>query len=58
MGKPCTILDVIHETRRKIEERTKNMTPAEQTDYFNQRCEVAAKKYGFKIVASAKISNP
>jgi len=58
MGKPDTILDVIHETRRKIEERTKNMTPAEQTDYFNQRSEVAAKKYGFKIVASAKISNP
>jgi len=56
MGKPDTILDVIHETRRKIEERTKNMTPTEQTAYFNQRGEAAAKKYGFKIVASAKVT--
>jgi hypothetical protein len=30
------------------------MTPSEQTAYFNSRGEVAAQKYGFKIVASAK----
>jgi len=37
MKKPDTILDAIHETRRKIEENTRNMMPAEQTAYFNQR---------------------
>jgi len=30
------------------------MTVSERTAYFNQRGEAAAKKYGFKIVASAK----
>jgi len=30
------------------------MTALEQTMYFNSRGEVAAQKYGFKIVASAK----
>ena len=54
MKKPDTILDEIHATRRRIEERTKNMTPSEQTAYFNSRGEVAALKYGFKIIASAK----
>ena len=54
MRKPDTILDEIHATRRKIEERTKEMTPSEQTAYFNNRGEAAAKKYGFKVVASAK----
>ena len=54
MKKPDTILDEIHATRRRIEERTKNMTSSEQTAYFNNRGEIAAQKYGFKIVASAK----
>ncbi|MCL2615180.1 MAG: hypothetical protein FWD30_00265 [Dehalococcoidia bacterium] len=54
MKKSDTILDEIHATRHRIEEKTKNMTPSEQTLYFNQRSEVAAKKYGFKIIASAK----
>jgi hypothetical protein len=30
------------------------MTPSERTAYFNRRGEIAAQKYGFKIVASAK----
>ena len=54
MKKPDTILDEIHATRRKIDERTKDMTPAERTAYFNRRGEEAAKKYGFKVVQSAK----
>ena len=51
MKKPDTILDEIHAIRRKIDEKTKDMTATERTEYFNQRGEAAAKKYGFKIVA-------
>jgi len=54
MKKPDTILDEIHTTRRKLHEITKDMTSTERTAYFNQRAETAAKKYGFKIVSSAK----
>ena len=54
MRKPDTILDEIHATRRRIDERTENMTVSERTAYFNQRGEAAAKKYGFKLVANAK----
>ena len=54
MRKPDTILDEIHNTRRKIDEATKHMTATERTAYFNQRGEAAAKKYGFKRVASAR----
>ena len=54
MRKPDTILDEIHATRRKIEEKTKSMTVSERTAYFNQTGESAARKYGFKRVISAK----
>lgn len=54
MKNPDTILDEIHATRRKIDERTKDMTPAERTAYFNQRGEEVAKKYGLKVVQNAK----
>lgn len=54
MKKPDTIVDEVHATRRKIDEKTIDMTVSERTAYFNQRGEAAAKKYGFKIVASAK----
>lgn len=54
MKKPDTILDEIHTIRRQIDEKTKDMTPSERTEYFNRRGEVAAQKYGFKIVASVK----
>jgi hypothetical protein len=52
MRKPDTILDEVHEIRRRINERTKDMTPSERTAYFNRRGEEAAKKYGFKIATS------
>ncbi|MCL2150142.1 MAG: hypothetical protein FWH51_04340 [Dehalococcoidia bacterium] len=54
MRKQDTILDEIHETRRKIDEETKGMTSDEVTEYFNRIGEAAAKKYGFRRVASAK----
>jgi len=54
MRKPDTILDEIHEIRRKIEEETKYMSSSEQTAYFNRSGEDAAKKYGFRRIASAK----
>ena len=57
MRKPDTILDEIHATRRKIEERTKGMTASERTAYFNQVGEAAAKKYGLKRIASTKDKN-
>jgi len=49
MRKPDTIVDEIHEIRRRIAERTAGMTSAERAAYFNQRSEIAAKKYGFVI---------
>jgi len=53
MRKPDTILDEIHATRRKIEEKTKNMTVSERTAYFNQKGEAVAQKYGFKRITNA-----
>ena len=58
MKKPDTILDEIHAIRRKIDEKTKDLSASERTVYFNQRGEAAAKKYGFKIAASAKEALP
>ena len=55
MRKPDTILDEIHATRRKIEEKTKDMTVSERTAYFNQTGEASARKYGFKRVASQNL---
>jgi hypothetical protein len=49
MKKPDTILNEIHATRRRFEEITKDMTAAERTAYFNNRGEIAAQKYGFKV---------
>ena len=54
MRKPDTILDEIHAIRRRIDEKTKNMTASERTAYFNERGKAAAKRYGFKIIDSAK----
>ena len=48
MKKPDTILDEIHATRCKIDERTKDMTPTERTEYFNQRGAEAAKNTASK----------
>ena len=55
MKKPDTILDEIHATRSKIEEKIKNMAVSEQTAYFNRSGEAAAKKYGFRRIEKATI---
>ena len=57
MKKPDTILDEIHATRRRIDKEVKGMTASEQTAFFNQAGEAAAKKYGFHRVLSAKDNN-
>ncbi|MCL2201500.1 MAG: hypothetical protein FWB75_06000 [Oscillospiraceae bacterium] len=55
MKKTDTILDEIHATRRKIDERTQNMTSKERTAYFNRSGNETAKKYGFKVAPPVKI---
>jgi hypothetical protein len=47
----------VNQIRLEIYEETKNMTPAQRVEYFNKTAEAEAKKYGFKIVASAKENN-
>ena len=44
----------VHAIRLMLYDRTKDMTSAERTAYYNQRGAEAAKKYGFKVVQSAK----
>jgi len=55
MRKPDTILDEIHAIRRRIDEKTKDMSISERTAHFNKRGEAAAKKYGFKRIANATV---
>ena len=44
----------VNQIRIHIYEKTKDMTPAELTEYYRKSGEASAEKYGFKIVASAK----
>ena len=44
----------INQIRLRIYEKTKDMTPAELTEYYRKSGEESAKKYGFKIVESAR----
>ena len=44
-------------SRLAIYEETKNMTPEQYTERVRKIGEAAAKKYGFKIVASANENN-
>ena len=44
----------INQIRLNIYEKTKDMTPEELTEYYRKSGEESAKKYGFKIVESAK----
>ena len=54
MKTPNTIEQEINQIRLRIYEETKDMTPAQRAERVNKIGEAAAKKYGFKIVASAK----
>jgi len=44
----------VNQIRLAIYEETKDMTPAQRAERVNKIGEAAAKKYGFKRVASAK----
>jgi hypothetical protein len=52
--------DVIEQEVDKIRlhlyEKTKGMTPSQLTEYYQKSGEASAKKYGFKIIADAKVA--
>ena len=47
------IEDEVDAIRDKIYEEIKDMTPSEETAYFNALAEEARKKYNFRVVKSA-----
>ena len=53
MKKHDSIEEKINRIRLQIYEETKNMTVKERVERINKIGEAAAKKYGFKRVASA-----
>jgi len=53
MKTPCTVEEDINVIRLAVYEKTKDMTPAQLTDYYKQSTEDTIRKYGFKTVASA-----
>jgi hypothetical protein len=52
-----TIEHEANQIRLRIYEKTKDMTPAQLTEYYRRSGEASAKKYGFKIVAGAVFVN-
>ena len=54
MNTPNTIEQEVNQIRLRIYEKTKDMTPAQLTEYYRQRTEATIKKYGFKVVARAE----
>ena len=54
MKTPNTIEQDLNKIRIAIYEETKDMTPAQRVERVNRIGETVAKKYGFKIAASAK----
>ena len=40
--------------RLAIYEKTKDMAPAQLTEYYKKSTEATIKKYGFKVISSAK----
>jgi hypothetical protein len=49
-----TIEREINQIRLGIYERTKNMTPAQLTEYYKKDTDAVIKEYGFRVIASAK----
>ena len=49
-----TIEQEVNKIRLAIYEETINMTSKQLTEYYRKSGEASAKKYGFKIVASAR----
>jgi len=56
MKTPNTIEHDINKIRLQIYEEIKDMTVQERVERVNKIGEAAAKKYGFKIISSAKSS--
>ncbi|MCL2088766.1 MAG: hypothetical protein FWH14_04725 [Oscillospiraceae bacterium] len=54
MTTPNTIEQELNKIRLQIYEETKNMTVRERVERVNRIGETAAKKYGFKRVASVR----
>ncbi|MCL1865720.1 MAG: hypothetical protein FWF73_07920 [Spirochaetes bacterium] len=54
MKAPNSIEQEINQIRLVIYEKTKDMTPSQLTEYYKQSTENMIKKYGFKVIASAK----
>ena len=48
-----TIEEEVNQIRLRIYKKTKNMTPAQLTEYYKKSGEDSAKKYGFRIIARA-----
>ena len=44
----------VNQIRLGIYEKTKDMNPAQLTEYYRQSTEETIKKYGFRIIASAR----
>jgi len=54
MKTPNTIEQEINNIRLKIFEKTKDMNPAQLTEYYRKSGEAAAKKYGFTIMENVR----
>jgi hypothetical protein len=54
MKQTSTIEQEINQIRLAIHEKTKDMTPSQLTEYYQKSTEDTIKKYGFKVIASAK----
>jgi len=53
MNKVNSIEQEINKIRLAIHEETKDMTPAQLTEYYKKGTEATIKKYGFRVVANA-----
>jgi len=54
MKTPNTIEQEVNQIRLMIYEKTKDMTPEQLTEYYKRSTEATVRKYGFRIIASAK----
>jgi len=47
----------VNQIRLRIYEKTKDMTPEQLSEYYRQSTEATIKKYGFKVITSARELN-
>ena len=48
----------VNQIRLRIYEKIKDMTPAQVSEYYRQKTDATIKKYGFRVIASAKENKP